>query len=104
MPDEVGYKTHLVTLDVAVQVLGASLAHIVRIAYEHWAFTKEYYQNQEWLDYMQEMGLDPVAIAAGSLPAQTNAPAHPHGNAFQPDERGTASSSRDNRDTRAASF
>ncbi|KAI0830277.1 hypothetical protein BC628DRAFT_1357220 [Trametes gibbosa] len=106
MPDEVGYKTHLVSLNVALQLLADShnLSCIVRTAYSHYDTTKAILQSPGWLEWVREKGLDPVVMATGYMPDQTNIHVLAGGNTPQIDEQNTASSPMDGHDARTASL
>ncbi len=66
MPDEVGYQTHLVHHNQAMELLaGTSMAAIVDKAYRLWIATNHQIHNPSWLDLVStRLGVDPASVAA----------------------------------------
>ncbi|EIW56490.1 uncharacterized protein TRAVEDRAFT_73057 [Trametes versicolor FP-101664 SS1] len=66
MPDEVGYQTHLVDYDQAMQLLaGTNLTDIVDKAYRLWHATHRQIHNPVWQETVRtKLGIDPASVAA----------------------------------------
>lgn len=66
MPDEVGYQTHLVDYDQAMQLLaGTNLTDIVDKAYRLWHATHRQIHNPAWQETVRtKLGIDPASVAA----------------------------------------
>lgn len=66
MPDEVGYQTHLVDYDQAMQLLaGSNLTDIVDKAYQLWYGTHQQIHNPAWQEIVRtKLGIDPTSVVA----------------------------------------
>ncbi|KAI9058780.1 hypothetical protein FKP32DRAFT_1547764, partial [Trametes sanguinea] len=57
MPDEVGYETHLVTVEEAERLLHGGLRRIVRMAVHLWRDTRRVMRQRVYHQFMEELGV-----------------------------------------------